>query len=67
MNENNGPLFVIVNIIAGALITLALANFFPGTVLRSARDALTECEKSLPRDQHCIITAIPTIEQQTSN
>lgn len=52
-------LFTIINVIAGIMIALTLCNYLPGTTLRTAKDAIEECEKNLPRNQHCIINAIP--------
>lgn len=52
-------LFTIINVIAGIMIALILCNFLPGTTLRTAKDAIEECEKTLPRTRHCIISAIP--------
>lgn len=45
--------------IVGGLFTVIFAVNFPGTITYKAISAKEECEKSLPRDQHCIITAIP--------
>ncbi len=52
-------LFTIINVIAGIMIALILCNFLPGTTLRTAKDAIEECEKTLLRNQYCIISAIP--------
>lgn len=48
-----------IKLIFGAVIALMLTNYLPGSFLKSAKIAIEECEKSLPRDQHCIISAIP--------
>lgn len=49
----------VINLIFGVVIGLMVVNYFPGSLLQSAKIAIDECEKSLPRDQHCIISAIP--------
>lgn len=58
MNEEH-TVFTIINIALGIFIGLAIFNYFPGTLLKSARTAIEECENTLPRNQHCIIKAIP--------
>lgn len=42
----------------GFSVTIIILNNLPGT-FSDAITALDKCEKSLPRDQNCIITAIP--------
>ena len=32
---------------------------FPPTYVVEYRKTIAQCEKSLPRDQHCVITAVP--------
>jgi hypothetical protein len=32
------------------------------TTVAGAQAAKAKCEKSLPRDQHCVLTAVPSIE-----
>jgi hypothetical protein len=44
--------------VTGTLIVVLTLAFTPGTFTRAAH-ALGECEKSLPRDQECVIIAIP--------
>lgn len=48
-----------VKIAFGAMIALLVANYLPGSLLRSAKIAIDDCERALPRNQHCIISAIP--------
>ncbi len=48
----------ILGICAGIIITSALLVFTPNSTSRSI-SAIEECEKILPRNQHCIISAIP--------
>lgn len=47
----------------GALITLvglmALIDASPASHKNIVETAIKECEKSLPRDQHCKIVALP--------
>lgn len=59
MMSNTDRIWIFFSICMGFLMALVVINFFPGTMLKSARNAIAECEKSLPRDQHCIISAIP--------
>lgn len=43
---------------SGALIVVLCCAAAPGP-FKQAVDALEQCEKSLPRDQNCVIIAIP--------
>ncbi len=45
-------------ICVGIVIMIALLENMPGSLVKKANEAIQECEKSLPRDQHCKITAI---------
>jgi hypothetical protein len=43
-----------------ALWSLVIAILFmPGTKIDRYNKAIEDCEKNLPRDQNCVITAIP--------
>lgn len=47
---------------AGVLLALALfvlVNLLPWSYRSLAVTAIAECEKTLPRNQQCVITAIP--------
>jgi len=60
------------NFIAGALTALAaiiIALVLCGVPNRDSHTlrVLNICEKSLPRDQKCIIVAIPKVEQKALN
>ena len=57
MNKDAG--FNLISITCGVFIVLFVVNFLPGSLFNSAKKAMNECEKTLPRNQHCIITAIP--------
>jgi len=46
-------------IIIGAIMTMWIAVHVPLTKVKAYDQAITECEKSLPRDQHCTIVALP--------
>lgn len=43
-------------LVCGVAIVAGL-NHLPGTVIDKYEDAMNECEKDLPRTQHCVITA----------
>ena len=43
----------------GIFIVIALIDTSPTSHKNIVENALKECEKSLPRDQHCTIVAIP--------
>lgn len=44
---------------AGASLFIMLITSLPGSYRQDAVDALERCEYNLPRDQNCIITAVP--------
>ena len=44
-------------------LTIIWVLSFPGTLHSRAKAAIEECELTLPRNQHCIITAIPENQQ----
>ena len=44
----------------GGIIVIGLV-VFTNTLHNRATKAITQCEKELPRNQHCVITAIPEV------
>lgn len=59
---NNSDSFVgffILGICVGLIIFAMSLIFIPGTTFQQGLSAIENCEKTLPRDQHCIIMAIP--------
>lgn len=56
---DNGASFLIGAVMATALVLFMISE--SGTVAKkdAYNQAISECEALLPRDQHCIITAIP--------
>ncbi len=62
MCEENTAL-TLLTVAIGIVIGLVIFNYFPETLLKSARTAIEECENTLPRNQHCIITAIPETQK----
>ena len=46
-------------VVAGIFVFIGLLETLPGSLVKQANDAIKECEKSLPRDQHCKIVAVP--------
>lgn len=45
--------------VIGIFIVIALIDTSPTSYKNIVETSLKECEKSLPRDQHCTIVAIP--------
>ena len=45
--------------VIGMFIVVALIGSSPTSHKNIVENALKECEKSLPRDQHCKIVAVP--------
>lgn len=58
-NSNSFVGFFLLGLFTGIIIFSMSLMVIPGTTLRNAKDAIEECEKTLPRNQHCIINAIP--------
>mgnify|MGYP003348100252 CR=1 FL=1 len=48
--------FVGMFVFAGAL------SMIPTSLVKQANDAVQECEKSLPRDQHCKVVALAIVK-----
>jgi len=40
-------------------IFLVLLHLVPGTLMFTANSAVRDCESTLPRNEKCIITAVP--------
>jgi hypothetical protein len=51
----------IFGLLFGVFSVAALMDISPNSYSNIVNTALKECEKSLPRDQHCKIVAIPVI------
>lgn len=45
-------------IVLGFMI-FSILNSMPFADATKYRDAVQECEKSLPRDQHCVVIGVP--------
>lgn len=56
---NDTPTFVAVLMFVVLLLAIAGGAMLMMGYHFKAKDALLECERELPRNQHCIITAIP--------
>jgi hypothetical protein len=52
---------IFVGIGLGFILTSVIVQVVPNSDYRVRKEALRECEKSLPRDQHCKMIAIPII------
>lgn len=57
---------VAVGFILGFALCIAVFNL-PWTDNYKAQTAVQECEKTIPRNQHCVIIAIPENEPVASN
>ncbi len=42
-----------------ALLFVHLVNMLPEATLQKAKKAIDECERDLPRNQSCVLTATP--------
>lgn len=45
--------------IIGIICTATLFIYYPNTILQQVSVMKQECEKSLPRDQQCVIKMVP--------
>jgi uncharacterized membrane protein len=54
-----GDLAAVVSILAAIALFVAAIGFASNPTLVSANKVLNKCERSLPRDQHCVLVAIP--------
>ncbi len=66
MNNNSDDIVMImfvVGVFMGVVFTILMANHIPGTITNTGRIAINKCQETLPRNQHCIITAIPSEEK----
>lgn len=59
-DETKNLLFMFcIGILFCLLMVAPISRIIPWTHSYKARTMLENCEKSLPRDQHCILTTIP--------
>lgn len=65
MHDNHNFFNFFIGVFVGGLCVIIFAVNFSGTITYKAIAAKQDCEKSLPRDQHCIITATPQEERNT--
>lgn len=48
----------------GAATMLVLMSVLPGSIAKKAFDLIEKCERTLPRDQTCMIIAVPKTEKK---
>lgn len=61
-DTNRSLLFMfIIGILVGVSILAFTVDLIPYTDNYNVRVLTKECEKSLPRDQHCVIKAVPEL------
>lgn len=41
------------------IIAMVVVNTFPFTDSAKYRDAIKQCEKTLPRNEHCVVVGLP--------
>ena len=49
---------LVTGFLAGVIVIVLVAHI-PGSIIDVAKTAKKECEKHLPRDEHCVIIAVP--------
>lgn len=56
---NDGVFALLFGIIAGVALVGLIQTFNPDSSVNIVSKAMAQCEKSLPRDQKCVIIAVP--------
>jgi len=46
-------------VVVGVVLFMLLLGALPDSMVKQVNDAIQQCEKSLPRDQHCTFVALP--------
>jgi hypothetical protein len=59
MNDDMPVVWLTIGALAGALIAVVIASGVPGTLWNDAALAVEQCEAQLPRNTHCVVTAVP--------
>ena len=59
MNEQNEKAAFVIGIILGWISLGIFIVFAPASLFGDAKQAIEQCEASLPRDRHCKLTALP--------
>lgn len=49
----------IMGLIIGALLVFGIEGTLPNSSVNLYQKAIEECEKDLPRNQHCVIIGVP--------
>ena len=57
ITKNQLTLIVVIIFMIGVIWGMMLYYILPGTLLTQAERAIVECEKTLPRNEHCVVTA----------
>lgn len=58
-NSETVPISIMFGIIIGIMFTVVLYEFLPASTKVKADSVIELCEQNLPRNQHCVLTAIP--------
>ena len=59
MSENNETGAFFIGIVVGFCIIATISVIFPSEQVKQYKNAINECEKTLPRNQHCVVVAVP--------
>ena len=57
MDDSKVPFFM--GMIVAFIIVLFVSIIFPSEQIKLYKEAINECEKTLPRNQHCVVVAVP--------
>lgn len=52
-----------IGMICGAYLLFLVFALTPGLTYHDGDNAIRKCEKSIPRDQHCVLYASPSKDQ----
>jgi hypothetical protein len=63
MQKGDGSFFIlfgmVLGIVIGSLFSSGITMVILDDPINQIDEVISECEKTLPRNQHCILTAIP--------
>lgn len=49
----------LMGMIVASIIVLFASIIFPSEQIKLYKESIVECEKTLPRNQHCVVIAVP--------
>ena len=53
----------VLGLFSGLILSIGIASVNPYSSMNKIDRAISECEKSLPRDQHCVMVGVPEVKK----